>query len=70
MRIFVAALAAAFLLIAGQLPASAAPAGQALILKQSYGSANAAVDKAGWRHRRHHRHWRRHHHRRWYGWWW
>jgi hypothetical protein len=76
MRIVLASIAATLLLIAGQVPASAAPAGQALVQKPSYGQANAAVEKAGWRHRRWYRHryyrgprwgWRRHHHRRW--WW-
>jgi hypothetical protein len=66
MRILLATLAATFLLIAGQTPASAATAGQALVQKPSYSHANASVEKAGWRHR----HWRRHHHRRGYRWWW
>jgi hypothetical protein len=65
MRIFLATIAATFLLIAGLMPASAATAGQALVQKPSYGQANAMVEQAGWRG---HRHWRRHHHRRW--WWW
>jgi hypothetical protein len=72
MRIFLATVAAAFLLaVAGQVPASAATAGQALIHKQDFGKANATVDKAGWQ-RRHwrHRYWR-HRHRPWYRrWWW
>jgi hypothetical protein len=64
MRILLATLAATILLIAGQLPASAATAGQALVQKPSYSHANATVEKAHWRHR----HWRRHH--RWHHWWW
>lgn len=69
MRIFLATIAATFLLIAaGQAPASAATAGQGLVQKQSFGKANAMVDKAGWRRRYwRHRHYR---HRRWYRWWW
>lgn len=76
MRIVLASIAATLLLIAGQVPVSAATAGQALVQKPSYGQANAVVEKAGWRHRRWYRHrhyrgprwgWRRHHHRRW--WW-
>jgi len=69
MRILLATLAATILLIAGQMPASAATAGQALVQTPSYSHANASVEKAGWRHRHwRHRHWRRHH--RWHRWWW
>ena len=64
MRILLATVAAAFLLLAGQLPASATTAGQALVQKPSYSQNNASVEKTHWRHR----HWRRH---RWYyHWWW
>jgi len=40
MRIFLATIAATFLLIAGLMPASATTAGQALVQKPSYGQAN------------------------------
>jgi hypothetical protein len=72
MRIVLASIAATLLLIAAQVPASAATAGQGLVQKPSYGKANAVVEKVGWRHRRgyRHRHYRgprlgsrRHHHR-------
>jgi len=68
MRIVLASIAAMLFLIAGQVPASAAPAGQALVQKPSYGQANAAVEKAGWRHRRWYRH--RYYRRGWRRWWW
>ena len=66
MRIFLATIAAAFMLIAGLAPASAATAGQALVQKPSYAPANAQIEKAGWGHRRWYRH--RHYYRpyRWY----
>ncbi len=66
MRILLAAVAAAFFLLAGQLPASAATAGQALVQKPSYSQNNALIEKTHWRHH----HWRRHHRRWYYYWWW
>jgi hypothetical protein len=77
MKFVLASIVAVFLLLAGQMPASAASAGQALLQKPAYAPSNAVVEKAGWRHRRWYRHryyrgyrwgWRRHHYRRW--WWW
>jgi hypothetical protein len=78
MRIFLATIVAAFMLIAGQAPASAATAGQALVQKPTYAPANAQVEKAYWGHRRWYRHrwyrpyrwyrpwgWRHRHWRRW-----
>jgi hypothetical protein len=47
MRIVLASIAATLLLIAAHVPASPAPAGQALVQKPSYGQANAAVEKVG-----------------------
>jgi hypothetical protein len=76
MKIILASIAAAFLLVAGLGPASAA-AGSALLENPSLVQGKSAVEKAGWGHRRWHRHrhyrgyrwgWRRHHHHR--RWWW
>jgi len=68
MRIFLATLAATILLIAGQMPASATTAGQALVQKPAIGKSYAAAQDVGWRRR----HWRRHYYRRhhWHRWWW
>ena len=52
MKFVLASVAAAFLLIAGQAPASAATAGSALLQKPSFGQTSSTVEKAGWRHRR------------------
>jgi hypothetical protein len=77
MKFVLVSIAAAFVLLAGHMPASAATAGQALVKKPAYATTNVVVEKAGWRHRRWYRHryyrgyrwgWRhRYHHRRW--WW-
>ena len=66
MKFVLASVAAAFLLIAGQAPASATTAGAALIAKPTIGQASSTVEKAGWRHRRWYGH--RHYYRpyRWY----
>jgi hypothetical protein len=66
MKFVAASIAAAFLLIAGMAPASAATAGGALLAKPSLGQTEPVVEKAGWRHRRWHRH--HHHHYRPYRW--
>ena len=65
MKFVAASIAAAFLLIAGMAPASAASAGGALLTKPSLAQTNAVAEKAGWRHRRWHRH-RHWHGPRWY----
>ena len=76
MRFVLACVASTLLLVASQVPASAATAGQALVQKPSFGQANAMVEKAGLRHRRWYRYryyrgprwgWRHNHYRRW--WW-
>lgn len=66
MKFVIASVAAAFLLIAGMAPASAATAGAALVQKPSYEQGKPFVEKAGWGHRRWHH--RRHFYRpyRWY----
>ena len=52
MKFVLVSIAAAFVLLAGPVPASAATAGQALLKTPAYASTNAVVEKAGWRHRR------------------